>query len=218
MTIYRRIPIVSLFLLRWLPEVLTAATVTLDSIEIYNTHEFLGLQPTIFFQCNGENRTTLPDVKEKGVLYRFKGEESWQPLSELHMKKCKRCGLYEEGTIMLHGIFDEWEFCASGFSSVDGKYIHFKEKEFNATFLCPECVPVGAPDDSSLQNEKTKNMALVVGITALVSVVLVLGVVALYKFWQRRKRQQEQARFMRLFEADNEIEDALGNGPLTHVI
>ncbi|XP_019157067.1 PREDICTED: uncharacterized protein LOC109153645 isoform X2 [Ipomoea nil] len=184
MTIYRRIPIVSLFLLRWLPEVLTAATVTLDSIEIYNTHEFLGLQPTIFFQCNGENRTTLPDVKEKGVLYRFKGEESWQPLSELHMKKCKRCGLYEEGTIMLHGIFDEWEFCASGFSSVDGKYIHFKEKEFNATFLCPECVPVGA----------------------------------LYKFWQRRKRQQEQARFMRLFEADNEIEDALGNGPLTHVI
>lgn len=59
-------------------EVVTAATVTLDSIEIYNTHEFLGLQPTVFFRCNGENQTTLPDVKEKGVLYRFKGEESWQ--------------------------------------------------------------------------------------------------------------------------------------------
>nr|GMC89082.1 uncharacterized protein LOC109153645 isoform X1 [Ipomoea batatas] len=217
MTLYRWIPIVSLFLLRWLPEVLTAATVTLDSIEIYNTHEFLGLQPTVFFRCNGENQTTLPDVKEKGVLYRFKGEESWQPLSKLHMKKCKRCGFYEEGTIMLHDI-DEWEFCASDFSSVDGKYIHFKEKELNATFLCPECIPVGAPDDLSPQNEKTKNMALVVGITALVSVVLVLGAVASYKFWQRRKRLQEQARFLRLFEEDDEIADELGIGPLTHVI
>lgn len=61
-------------------------------------------------------------------------------------------------------------------------------------------------------------MALVVGITALVSVVLVLGAVASYKFWQRRKRLQEQARFLRLFEEDDEIADELGIGPLTHVI
>lgn len=75
-----------------------------------------------------------------------------------------------------------------------------------------------APDDSGPRNEKTKNMALVVGITALVSVVLVLGAVASYKFWQRRKRLQEQARFLRLFEEDDEIADELGIGPLTHVI
>lgn len=50
---------------------------------------------------------------------------------------------------MLHDI-DEWEFCASDFSSVDGKYIHFKEKELNATFLCPKCVPVGGECSSLL--------------------------------------------------------------------
>jgi hypothetical protein len=37
--------------------------------------------------------------------------------------------------------FEEWEFCPSDFSIPDGKYIRIKDKEFNATFLCPECVP-----------------------------------------------------------------------------
>lgn len=63
-----------------------------------------------------------------------------QPLTELPDKKCKRCGLYEKDIIKPPDVFDEWEFCSSDF--VNGKYIHFKEKEFNATFLCPECGPV----------------------------------------------------------------------------
>ncbi|CAH9113802.1 unnamed protein product [Cuscuta epithymum] len=213
-----RAPIVSFFLFCGLPELLTAAVVTLDSIQIYETHEFLGLEPTIYFQCKGENQTTLPDVKRKGVLYSFKGEESWQPLAELPSKKCKRCGFYEEDTMKPHDVFDEWEFCASDFSSTDGKYIHFKEKELNATFLCPECIPpVVAPYHPSPSNEKEMHWALVVVIAALVSVVFVLSAVTLYKFWQRRKRQQEQARFLRLFEGDDDIEDELGISPLSHV-
>lgn len=60
-----------------------------------------------------------------------------QPLTELPDKKCQRCGLYEENTFKSDDVFDEWELCPSDF--VDGKYLHFKEKEFNATFLCPEC-------------------------------------------------------------------------------
>ncbi|CAH9113804.1 unnamed protein product [Cuscuta epithymum] len=208
-----RAPIVSFFLFCGLP------VVTLDSIQIYETHEFLGLEPTIYFQCKGENQTTLPDVKRKGVLYSFKGEESWQPLAELPSKKCKRCGFYEEDTMKPHDVFDEWEFCASDFSSTDGKYIHFKEKELNATFLCPECIPpvVAAPYHPSPSNEKEMHWALVVVIAALVSVVFVLSAVTLYKFWQRRKRQQEQARFLRLFEGDDDIEDELGISPLSHV-
>lgn len=60
------------------PVLVSAAVVTLDSIEIYKTHEWLPSKPTVFFECKGENRTVLPDVKEKHVLYTFKGEESWQ--------------------------------------------------------------------------------------------------------------------------------------------
>lgn len=55
-----------------------SAIVTLDSIEIYNTHELLK-KPTVYFKCKGDqNKTVLPDVKDKKVLYKFNGEESWQ--------------------------------------------------------------------------------------------------------------------------------------------
>lgn len=57
---------------------MTSAVVTLDSIEIFKTHEVFGFKPTVYFRCKGENMTTLPDVKEKNNLYNFKGEESWQ--------------------------------------------------------------------------------------------------------------------------------------------
>lgn len=36
-------------------------------------------------------------------------------------------------------MFEEWEFCPSDFTVPDGKFIRFKDKEFNATFLCSEC-------------------------------------------------------------------------------
>lgn len=173
----------------------------------------------------------------------------FQPLTELLDKKCKRCGFYEADTIKSDDTFDEWEFCASEFTSADGKYTHFKEKEFNATFLCLECVPlVGgecfsslsvslslycfsqpiltflscifvAPAHSDAGNEKKRmDWTLVLLITALVSIVLIVGGVTAYKYWQKRRRQQEQARFLKLFDEGDDIEDELGIGPLTHVI
>jgi hypothetical protein len=51
--------------------------VTLDTVEIFSTHEWFG-KPTVVFGCNGENKTDLPDVREVHTLYTFKGEESWQ--------------------------------------------------------------------------------------------------------------------------------------------
>lgn len=56
----------------------SSRTVTLGSIEIFNTHEWLPSKPTVYFKCQGGNKTVLPDVKEKHALYTFKGEESWQ--------------------------------------------------------------------------------------------------------------------------------------------
>lgn len=48
----------------------------------------------------------------------------------------------------------------------------------------------------------------------LLIVVLVLGVVGAgllvgYKYWRKKKRQQEQARFLKLFEDGDEMEDEL---------
>lgn len=54
-----------------------SAIVTLDSIRIYKTHEWLK-KPTVYFHCNGENKTVLPDVKNANFDYAFNGEESWQ--------------------------------------------------------------------------------------------------------------------------------------------
>ncbi|KAL2514425.1 hypothetical protein Fot_28396 [Forsythia ovata] len=209
-----------LIFLRYVPVLISAATITLDSIEIYKTHDWLPSKPTVYFLCKGENKTFLPDVKEKHVLYTFKGEESWQPLTELQDKKCKRCGFYEEDTLK-DDVFDEWEFCASDFTKPDGNYIHLKDKELNATFLCPECVPFGnASHHSSTSQNSSGGMhwALIVVISTVVSTVLIAGLVTAFKYWQKRKRQQEQARFLKLFEEDDDIEDELGVGPLSGVV
>ncbi|CAN4116869.1 unnamed protein product [Withania somnifera] len=212
-----------LILLSSFSGLIRSAVVTLDSIEIYNTHELLGSAPEVYFRCKGENRTIyLPDVKKKHELYTFKGEESWQPLTELEAKKCKRCGIYEKDPfIKPDDVFDEWEFCASDFSRPDGKYIHFKEKEFNATFLCPDCVPLeGASNHTDGPRNKAKGMhwTLVLLICVLVTTFVVLGAVTAYKYWQKRNKQQEQARFLKLFDESDDIEDELGVGPLSHVI
>ncbi|KAL0333321.1 UNVERIFIED_CONTAM: hypothetical protein Sangu_1488300 [Sesamum angustifolium] len=229
---------------------ISAAVVTLDSILIYKTHDWLPAKKTVYFQCKGEHSIVLPDVKEKHVLYTFKGEESWQPLTELKDTKCKRCGFYEKDAITTMTPFDEWEFCASDFTRSDGKYVHLKEKEVNATFLCPECVSLAngnidwnrylvslgilacgvsfsmvtsAVFSDAEYFSNTKNYFqgmhwILVGVIAvLVSAVVIAGFVTAYKYWQKRKRQQEQARFLRLFEEGDDIEDELGIGPLSSV-
>uniref|UniRef100_A0A5B6Z544 DUF7953 domain-containing protein n=1 Tax=Davidia involucrata TaxID=16924 RepID=A0A5B6Z544_DAVIN len=209
-------------LLSWFPGFTSSAIVTLESIEIFKTHEWLTAKPSVYFHCKGDNKTVLPDVKEAHVSYTFKGEESWQPLTELPDKKCKRCGFYEKDSIKSDDVFDEWEFCSSDFTSPDGKYIYFKDKEFNATFLCPECLPLGTDSDHASGSHngggKRMHLALVIVISALVSTVFILGLVAAYKYWQKRKKEHDQARFLKLFEDGDDVEDELGIGPLGSVI
>lgn len=66
----------------FLAEFVSSADVTLDSIEIFKTHEWLTSEPAIYFQCKGENKTVLPDVKKTNVSLTFKGEESWQVVDQ----------------------------------------------------------------------------------------------------------------------------------------
>ncbi|KAL9336579.1 hypothetical protein Peur_071067 [Populus x canadensis] len=207
--------LVSLIFLIYFPGIVLPAVVTLDSMKIYRTHEWLDVEPTIYFSCKGENRTALPDVKQVNVSYTFKGEESWQPLTEFTSLKCKRCGFYEKDDFKSDDVFDEWEFCPSDFAGSDGKNERIIHGEFDATFLCPQCVPLAADSNSASKPHKKGNethLAVVILISALVSTVFVLGVVAAYKYWQKKKREQDQARFLKLFEDGDDIEDELGLG------
>jgi len=54
------------------------AVVSLRSIEVFKTHEWLKATTTVYFQCKGETKTVLLDVKRSHALYAFNGEESWQ--------------------------------------------------------------------------------------------------------------------------------------------
>ncbi|KAL8504584.1 hypothetical protein ACS0TY_015955 [Phlomoides rotata] len=208
-------------LLSYSPELISAAVVTLGSIEIFKTHEWIPTKPTVFFHCKGEDNIVLPDVKEKRVSYTFKGEESWQPLTELRDLKCKRCGFYEKDALKSDDVFDEWELCASDFTS-DGKYTHFKDKEFNATLQCPECVAlVKASDKTPKPKEKSKGLmhwGFIIVISCAASALFIVGLIAGCKYWQKRKRQQQQAQFLKLFEDSDDIEDELGIGPLSHTV
>ncbi|XP_071690572.1 uncharacterized protein [Rutidosis leptorrhynchoides] len=216
---------VSIILVFCFPELLLSAIVTLDSIEIYTTHEWLASTPTVYFLCSGENKTALTDVKKTNIVYKFRGEESFQPLTEFHSRKCKRCGIYEEDRIKSDDVFDEWEFCPSDFKTSDGRYIHTKGKEFNATFLCHECVQkdIGISSDYASPGDEDEHginrSVLIIGLSVVSSTVLfAAGLVTAYKYWQKKKRQKDQARFLKLFEDTDDIEEELGIGPLSDSI
>lgn len=63
--------------------VVADGNVTLESLTIFNTHEWFGQKPEVYFRCQGEDVVGLPDVKEKDHLYGFVGQESWQVYSIL---------------------------------------------------------------------------------------------------------------------------------------
>lgn len=58
--------------------------------------------------------------------------------------------------------------------------------------------------------EKGMHAAVIIVISIVASIVLILGMVVGYKYWQKKRRQQDQARFLKLFEDGDDIEDELG--------
>ncbi|KAL1200092.1 hypothetical protein V5N11_031816 [Cardamine amara subsp. amara] len=204
----------------WIPGIVTAQVITLDSIEIFTKHDWLKLKHTVYFQCKGENKTVLPDVTKTGILYTFRGQESWQPMTEIGGEKCKRCGIYEQGSLISDKEYDEWEVCPSDFSASQ-IYMHSKEKEMNATFVCHGCakfhsVSSQAMTGTSPQEEGYNGLTVTIAIVAgvLCATVVVVGGVFMFKHSQRMKKQRDQARFMQLFEESDEPEDELGLEPV----
>lgn len=83
-----------------------------------------------------------------------------------------------------------------------------------ATFLCPECSSLKADlppiMSSSKSDEGKSHYILPIMITVIIGTLVLIVSKALYKSWQKRKRQRDQARFMRLFEDDDDMDDELG--------
>lgn len=78
------------------------------------------------------------DCKNLYVFFSFSIAYYKQPMTEIGGEKCKRCGIYEQGSLVSDKEFDEWELCPSDFSASQ-IYMHSKEKEMNATFVCHGC-------------------------------------------------------------------------------
>ncbi|PNX71502.1 hypothetical protein L195_g027382 [Trifolium pratense] len=107
-------------------------------------------------------------------------------LSNFSSKKCKPCGLYEENSITpSDDAFDEWELCPSDFTS---------------------------PHVSSTSGKRGKRIAILVFLGALAPIALILGVFGAYKYWLKKKKEEDQAQLWKLFEDSDEIEDELGLG------
>lgn len=132
---------------------ISAANVTLDSIQIFQTHELTGHDPTVYFQCKDEEKIILSDVKDKNTPY----SNFTEPMTQFIDEKCKQCGFYEEDTFDGDETFDKWEFCPSNFTSAGGKYTHFKENEVSATFSCPDCVTLVGSDAAPPVNSFSRN-------------------------------------------------------------
>ncbi|CAF1792646.1 hypothetical protein HID58_089973 [Brassica napus] len=171
-----------------IPGSVRAQSITLNSIEIFTKHDWFKLKHT--------------------------------PMTEISGEKCKRCGIYEQGSLISDKEFDEWELCPSDFSASQ-IYMHFKEKEINATFVCHGCakldsVSAGATTGSSSKEEGDNGSKVAIAIVAgvLCATLVVVGGVFMFRHSKRMKLQRDQARFMKLFEENDEPEDELGLEPV----
>jgi len=81
--------------------------------------------------------------------------------------------------------------------------------------MCSCVVSVSAPPAKNQDHgKKGMHVAVIVLLTILVIAILTLAMTVVYKYWQKKKREQDQARFLKLFEDGDDIEDELGLGTI----
>lgn len=81
---------------------------------------------------------------------------------------------------------------------------------FVASNATPETRKIEDGDDDD--DGKGVRIFIILVVTAVASTVTIIGLVMANKHWQKKKRQQDQARFLKLFEEGDDIEDELGLG------
>jgi len=60
-----------------------------------------------------------------------------------------------------------------------------------------------------LETKKTSVAAIII-VSVLASVLVIIALFGGYKYWQKKKRERDQARFLKLFEEEDDLEDELG--------
>ncbi|GJN08233.1 hypothetical protein PR202_ga26132 [Eleusine coracana subsp. coracana] len=68
----------------------------------------------------------------------------------------------------------------------------------------------GAHESSAEVETKKASVAVIIIVSVLASVLVIIGLFLGYKYWQKRKRERDQARFLKLFEEGDDIDDELG--------
>eukprot|EP00897_Mesotaenium_endlicherianum_P007968 jgi/Mesen1/719/ME001096S10748 len=203
---------------------------------IYTKHEWVG-SPSVYFRCQGEDKKELPDIKHTNVEYNFTGLESFQPLTALEGKRCKRCGFFEADKLKPDDVYEEWELCPLNFSPPPAPlHVRYAPRQFNATFRCPECnaadesrpPPSPSIDDLGVEGSAAQRggdggglstwvIVVIAVCSALVIALVVLGVVRWRQAerWPfRRSKYEDSARFMQLFDEEDDELAELGNNQL----
>lgn len=85
--------------------------------------------------------------------------------------------------------------------------------EFDIAF--PQDVPFlpgehGNHESSSEVETKKASVAVIIIVSVLASVLAIIALFAGYKYWLKKKRERDQARFLKLFEEGDDLEDELG--------
>ncbi|ONM32011.1 hypothetical protein ZEAMMB73_Zm00001d040773 [Zea mays] len=93
---------------------------------------------------------------------------------------------------------------AAGVTSQTNNY-HRADGQNTGNFLTV-CYFIPSED---LETKKT-SIAVIIVVSVLASVLVVTSLFEGFKYWQKKKRERDQARFLKLFEEGDDLEDELG--------
>ena len=62
---------------------------------------------------------------------------------------------------------------------------------------------------SEVETNKASVLVIII-VSVLASVLVIIALFLGYKYWQKKKRERDQARFLKLFEEGDDLEDELG--------
>ncbi|CAH9123043.1 unnamed protein product [Cuscuta epithymum] len=156
----------SSILLSWVPAE-PAANVTLQSIEIFQTHEpdnpVVTDDPEVYFKCEGDQSpTSLSSVVKINVTYNNFTQLTVTQLS--NSSDCKTCKVYDKDTFGDDNFGSPFQLCASNFASNAGVWPFENTTEFSAVFSCPTCASF--PPTSGVKNARNWTGELLITILA----------------------------------------------------
>ncbi|ONM32010.1 hypothetical protein ZEAMMB73_Zm00001d040772 [Zea mays] len=82
-------------------------------------------------------------------------------------------------------------------------------KPITTTGLMVRTLSTSLRPSEDLETKKT-SIAVIIVVSVLASVLVVTALFGGFRYWQKKKRERDQARFLKLFEEGDDLEDELG--------